>query len=480
MTSTSLSSASGPVSQGRRRRRGLFDFLLLVALGYGVYAKTPVGAVIETGVRVARGQKERPSWLATFRGRDISSTTSTEAANAIAQLDNATTALPARLVAAADANRVDVDALAAVMSVRGRCDDTVCEGLAPDKLSMFAPGASGTVDVDVVARGLRGALDALGTGDNALALEALFVGEPALKLALDQAERSALESPNDVEVHAPFLSPATRRGPLQGALAVLLVHRLRTLAWPADERFRITSPFGERVHPVTGKVSFHNGTDIGTPTGTPLVAASAALVKRKSVDSTSGNYVILDLGLGIQTTYCHMSEVAVSERERLKTKDLVGKAGATGRVTGPHLHYILRIADKAVDAERYGKTPTARGALGDVPAPPAETPPPTKTTTKTTAKTTTTTAKTPRPEAPPPPPEAPPPTPAAPSPAPPQTPEASAPPLSPTPTAPSPAAATTSETPPAAPTTTPEAPAPPVSTPSPPPPPPDAPPAQAG
>jgi murein DD-endopeptidase MepM/ murein hydrolase activator NlpD len=392
----------GVVPPKRRRRRGLFDFLLLVALGYGVYAKTPVGAVVETGIRVARGQKDHPSWLATFRGRDISSAASPEAAQAVKDLDRLSqNTLPAKLAAAAARHNVDVDALAAVMSVRGQCDDTVCAGKAPDKLSMFVPGATGDVDVDVFAAGLRGALDALATKDHSLALEALFVGQPALKLALDQAERSALEAPNDVEVHAPFFSPATRRGPLQGALSVLLVHRLRTLAWPADSRYRITSPFGERIHPVTGKVSFHNGTDIGTPTGTPLVAAAGGVVKRRSVDSTSGNYVILDLGLGIQTTYCHMSEVAVNERERLQTKDLVGKAGATGRVTGPHLHYILRIADKAVDAERFGKTPTASGAMIPVPEPPPVEPPPTGTGKRKGTKPTTTTTTATKPAPPP-------------------------------------------------------------------------------
>jgi murein DD-endopeptidase len=359
MTSVSLPSPSKP-----RRRRGLFDFVLLLCLGYAVYARTPIGAVVETGIRVARGQKDHPSWLQTFRGRDTTTTSTAETTRALADLgDFARRGLPARLQTAAASHGVDVDTLAALVAVRGQCDEQRCEASAPDRLAMFAPGHSGTVDVDVLARALKAARAELVEGDDALAIEALFLGVTPLELAIARARRSGLDAPADVETHAPFLSPAARRGPLQGALAVLLVHRLRTLAWPADGRFRITSPFGERVHPVTGKTSFHNGTDIGTPTGTPLLSAHDGTVKRRSVDSVSGTYLILDHGLGVQTTYCHLSATAVAERERVRRRQVVGEAGATGRVTGPHLHYILRIADKAVDPERYGEAPRADGAL---------------------------------------------------------------------------------------------------------------------
>ena len=82
----------------------------------------------------------------------------------------------------------------------------------------------------------------------------------------------------------------------------------------------------------------------------------------------------------MQTTYCHLSATSVRERERIRRRQVVGEAGATGRVTGPHLHYILRIADKAVDAERYGEAPRADGALVAPPPPetPSSTPPPKK------------------------------------------------------------------------------------------------------
>ena len=389
MTSSSSKLDAGLSGPLPRRRRGLLDFVLLCALGYGVYAATPLGAVVETAIRVARGQKDHPSWFATFRGRDLGSA-STEQVDALRSA-LVTGGLPAPVVLAAKQADVDVNALAALVAARGSCDTNACTLAAPDRLMSFVPGTVGTVDVAVVARGLKAAKAALKTDSDELSIEALFLGMPALDLARAQAQRSGLEGADDVEVHAPFLSPGQRRGPLQGALAVLLVHRLRTLAWPA-EGFRITSPFGERIHPVTGRKSFHNGTDLGVPTGTLLHAAHQGVIKRASVDSISGQYVILDHGLGIQTTYCHMSHVGVVEKKRIARKAVIGASGATGRVTGPHLHYILRLQDKAVDAATYGEGPSARG-LQTPPTPttaPTKTPPtaptkrvPTKTPTKT-------------------------------------------------------------------------------------------------
>lgn len=363
-----------PATKGPRRRRGLLDFLLVVALGYGVYARTPIGAVVETAIRVARGQKDHPSWLQTFRGRDATTTSTERTSQALADWgDMGRRGVPARLQMAATTHGVDTDTLAALLTARGRCDDTVCAAQAPDRLAMFVPGAVGEVDVDVLAQGLKAAKAALATDDDALMVEALFLGTPSLKLALAQAERTGLEFVSDVEVHAAFLSPGARRGPLQGALAVLLVHRLRTLAWPAERSFRVTSPFGERIHPVTGKTSFHNGTDIGVPTGTPLRAAHHGVVKRQSIDSVSGTYLIIDHGLGIQTTYCHLSAARVGQGEHIRRRQEIADSGSTGRVTGPHLHYIVRVADKAVDPERYGEGPAADGTLT---TPPVATPSP--------------------------------------------------------------------------------------------------------
>jgi murein DD-endopeptidase MepM/ murein hydrolase activator NlpD len=360
---TSAPSNPGSPPRPPRKRRGLFDFSLMLLLAYGVYSKTPVGAVAETAVNVARGQENHPSWFATFTGRETAAatTTATELAEAT---DQASSALPAAIVEAAATHSVDEDALAALIAVRGSCDESRCGALAPDKLPAFAPGATGFTPVEVLAGALAAAGRDLETTNPELQLAALFTGPWALKLALEQARKSNLTAADDVEVHADFLSPTLRRGALQGVLPVLRIHRLRTLAWPADHRFRITSPFGHRTHPVTGKPSFHNGTDIGTPTGTELRSAHHGFVRRASRDSISGNFIIVDHGLGLQTTYCHMDALGVAEKERVARAGVLGQSGATGRVTGPHLHYILRVADKPIDPESVGKSPSRAAGAG--------------------------------------------------------------------------------------------------------------------
>ncbi len=352
-----------------RRRRGLLDGLLMVVLVYAVYAKTPLGAIAETAVNIARGQKEHPSWLATFKGREIAVSTPADAAK---NAQAAQGALPAPIVAAAEKAKVNPEAVAALVQTRGACTPTSCEMDAPPRAGAVLPALAHKqkLDADDAAAMVAAGEKQLGHNPE-LAIEAMWLGPIAVRLAVEQAQRSSSPDPADVEHHAEFLAPSARRGPLQGALAVLAVYRLRTLAWPADPKFRVTSPFGERVHPVTGERSFHNGTDIGVPTGTPLLAAAKGRVKRQSRDSISGNYVILDLGLGIQTTYCHLSEPEVKEGAPVTRKQEIGLSGATGRVTGPHLHYILRVRDKPVDATRYGESPW-RDASAPVDLPPGE------------------------------------------------------------------------------------------------------------
>jgi murein DD-endopeptidase MepM/ murein hydrolase activator NlpD len=345
-------------------RRGLLDAVLAALLVYVVYAGTPIGALAETAINVARGQRARPSWLATFRGRDTAvRIQDVEPVDA----GSAGTSTPRPIARAAARQRVDADALAALIALRGTCEEERCTAQAPPRLGAVLPEAAGQerVDADVLARALSAARPLLGPSPE-LAIEALFVGPVALKLALEQARRGSFATGDHVEEHAAFFAPSTRRGPLQDALAVVAAYRLRTLAWPADARWPITSSFGDRLHPVTHRRAFHNGTDIGVPVGTALHAAQRGRIKRSSRDSISGSYVVVDHGLGIETIYCHLSDATAIEGEGVRRRDPIGRSGASGRVTGPHLHYTVLVQGKPVDAERYGESPTrARAAVAD-------------------------------------------------------------------------------------------------------------------
>lgn len=111
----------------------------------------------------------------------------------------------------------------------------------------------------------------------------------------------------------------------------------------------LTSSFGFRQHPVLGGRRAHQGVDLAAVAGTPIVATSAGVV---SADGWHGGYgllVTLDHGGGVQTRYGHMSRLNVVTGQRVRKGDTIGYVGSTGRSTGPHLHYEMRIHGQPVD-----------------------------------------------------------------------------------------------------------------------------------
>lgn len=111
----------------------------------------------------------------------------------------------------------------------------------------------------------------------------------------------------------------------------------------------LTSSFGTRSDPFNGRRARHNGIDIPRPTGTPIYATADGTVGRAQRLGGYGNYVEVDHGNAIQTRYGHMSVIAVISGQRVRRGDIVGYVGSTGRSTGPHLHYEVRIAGAPVN-----------------------------------------------------------------------------------------------------------------------------------
>jgi len=106
----------------------------------------------------------------------------------------------------------------------------------------------------------------------------------------------------------------------------------------------ITSFFGYRTHPVTGKYQYHDGIDIAAPTGTPVKAVTNASVSFAGYkDSISGNAVIISNGRYV-FSYCHLSKVLTTAGEDVVSGQILGEVGSTGRSTGPHLHFGIRDA----------------------------------------------------------------------------------------------------------------------------------------
>lgn len=110
-------------------------------------------------------------------------------------------------------------------------------------------------------------------------------------------------------------------------------------AWPSTSTY-ITSPYGTRVHPITGKVKTHTGLDIGAAMGTNIYAAADGTVLISGWNTGGyGNYVVIDHGGGLTTLYAHCSSLLVSAGQRVSKGQVIAKCGSTGMSTGPHLHF---------------------------------------------------------------------------------------------------------------------------------------------
>ena len=120
-------------------------------------------------------------------------------------------------------------------------------------------------------------------------------------------------------------------------------------ATPVNSRFLLTSPFGVRSDPFHRHAAMHAGVDLAAPYGTPVYASADGVVDRAGGASGYGNLVEIDHGHMIQTRYGHLSRIMVHEGQAIKRGDLIALMGSTGRSTGSHLHYEVRIQGEAVN-----------------------------------------------------------------------------------------------------------------------------------
>jgi murein DD-endopeptidase MepM/ murein hydrolase activator NlpD len=132
------------------------------------------------------------------------------------------------------------------------------------------------------------------------------------------------------------------------------------IAVPADKPVKtaaFTSGYGVRSDPFRGSAAMHAGIDLSGPTGTPIYATADGKVSEAGWNSGGyGNLVKLDHGRGIETRYAHLSAVGVRPGQHVKRGQLIGKMGSTGRSTGSHLHYEVRIDGRAVNPVPFMKS----------------------------------------------------------------------------------------------------------------------------
>jgi murein DD-endopeptidase MepM/ murein hydrolase activator NlpD len=128
--------------------------------------------------------------------------------------------------------------------------------------------------------------------------------------------------------------------------------------WPVEGQ--VTGSFGERIDPFNGEGAFHSGVDISSAYGHPIVAPADGTVTFTDVLGGYGRAIMIDHGNGISTRYGHLAGFAVTTGQAVHRGDVIGYVGDSGRSTGPHLHYEVRIHDTPVNPYKYLRITVAR------------------------------------------------------------------------------------------------------------------------
>lgn len=122
--------------------------------------------------------------------------------------------------------------------------------------------------------------------------------------------------------------------------------------WPTVST-RITSHFGSRKDPFTGRVKYHGGLDVGGEVGDPIYAAADGKVTDAGVSTSRGNYIVISHPSGLQSHYMHLNAVSTTTGTTVKQGEVIGELGNTGRSTGPHLHFEIVKDGVLVDPADY-------------------------------------------------------------------------------------------------------------------------------
>lgn len=121
------------------------------------------------------------------------------------------------------------------------------------------------------------------------------------------------------------------------------------------ENYSLTSRYGMRIHPISGKEKLHSGTDYAKAEGSPLVAARRGKIIEAGEDGSYGNKVVIEHLNGVKSLYAHMSEIDVEVGDLVVAGDEIGAVGNTGASTGPHLHFEISIKGETTDSEEWLK-----------------------------------------------------------------------------------------------------------------------------
>ncbi|MEQ1765989.1 MAG: M23 family metallopeptidase [Methylotenera sp.] len=172
----------------------------------------------------------------------------------------------------------------------------------------------------------------------------LVLNAPITELEL---QKKIAETMEKIEFDTEYLSEIEAKLLQQSVLKDMLPN-----SSPVTAAFN-SSSYGWRIDPFNGDKAFHEGLDFSAPTGTPIRAAAGGIVTASEHSPDYGNIVKIDHGSGLETRYAHASKLMVKAGDRVEKGQVVALVGSTGRSTGAHLHYEIRLNGNALDPRKY-------------------------------------------------------------------------------------------------------------------------------
>jgi murein DD-endopeptidase MepM/ murein hydrolase activator NlpD len=193
---------------------------------------------------------------------------------------------------------------------------------------------------DAKARRIRGVLNELGVDVGKVAVDG--IGGPFVPARLPGTGANMFEH----QLHRISMARVQFNRLTRSLVAV-------PLRKPVDGEIEMASPFGVRTDPFTGSPAMHTGLDLHAESGEPVHTTADGTITSAGWSGGYGRMVEVNHGNGLATRYGHLSAIDVHVGQTVKIGQIVGRAGTTGRSTGPHLHYETRVRGEAVDPQKF-------------------------------------------------------------------------------------------------------------------------------